>query len=52
MLRSALLITALLSVPALAKELKGVKMPDTVEVAGKTGRKLALSAAASPGSAT
>ena len=31
MLRRALLVTLLFSIPALAKELKGVKMADTVE---------------------
>jgi hypothetical protein len=36
MLRRALLVSLLLAVPALAKELKGVKMPDTIEVGGKT----------------
>ncbi len=36
MLRAALLVSMLLSVPALAKELKGVKMADTLEAGGKT----------------
>jgi hypothetical protein len=36
MLRRALLVSLLLAVPALAKEFKGVKMPDSIEVGGKT----------------
>lgn len=36
MLRRALLVSLLLAVPALAKELKGVKMPDSIEAGGKT----------------
>jgi hypothetical protein len=35
MLRRSLLVCLLVSVPALAKELKGVKMADTIEVDGK-----------------
>ena len=35
MLRRTLLVCLLFAVPALAKELKGVKMPDTLEVEGK-----------------
>ncbi len=35
MLRRALLVSVLVALPALAKELKGVKMPDAIEVAGK-----------------
>lgn len=36
MLRRALLVSLLFAVPALAKDLKGVKMADTIEVGGKT----------------
>ena len=35
MLRRALLVCLLLAVPALAGELKGVKMPDSIDVGGK-----------------
>ncbi len=36
MLRRALLVSMLFAFPAFAKELKGVKMPDTLDVGGKT----------------